>query len=102
LCPATQIYTLSLHDALPILIHHSANLDYRFDQLLRCEDVTQAQGWVEDLAHGAGVDDAPGVIESLQTWKWGTGITKFRIVIVLRSEEHTSELQSRFDLVCRL
>src|SRR5699024_11621895 len=24
------------------------------------------------------------------------------IVLVLRSEEHTSELQSRFDLVCRL
>src|SRR6266478_7362867 len=68
-----------------MLIHHSANLDYRFDQLLRCEDVTQAQGWVEDLAHGAGVDDAPGVIESLQTWKWGTGITKFRIVIVLEN-----------------
>src|SRR6266516_6463553 len=68
-----------------MLIHHSANLDYRFDQLLRCEDITQAQGWVEDLAHGAGVDDAPGVIESLQTWKWGTGITKFRVVIVLEN-----------------
>src|SRR5437868_8763787 len=26
-------------------------------------------------------------------WQWGS---------VLRSEEHTSELQSRFDLVCRL
>src|SRR5437899_8266116 len=68
-----------------MLIHHSANLDYRFDQLFRCEDVTQAQGWVEDLAHGAGVDDAPGVIESLQTWEWGTGITKFRVVIVLEN-----------------
>src|SRR5699024_12044081 len=28
--------------------------------------------------------------------------TKFREGLNLRSEEHTSELQSRFDLVCRL
>src|SRR5699024_11444922 len=26
----------------------------------------------------------------------------FRLLVSLRSEEHTSELQSRFDLVCRL
>src|SRR5699024_12136498 len=32
-----------------------------------------------------------------------TRVSRFRArVIVARSEEHTSELQSRFDLVCRL
>src|SRR5699024_12682423 len=30
------------------------------------------------------------------------GITVWFLTIIARSEEHTSELQSRFDLVCRL
>src|SRR5699024_12386723 len=29
-------------------------------------------------------------------------LTSFEVAITTRSEEHTSELQSRFDLVCRL
>src|SRR5699024_7633217 len=33
---------------------------------------------------------------------YGYGIMNFKHVPILRSEEHTSELQSRFDLVCRL
>src|SRR5438067_8438062 len=57
----TEIYTLSLHDALPI------SGSFRFAQPPR--------EW--DLG-GVGGDD------------------------LIRSEEHTSELQSRFDLVCRL
>src|SRR5438105_15930917 len=56
----TEIYTLSLHDALPILV------------LLRCRARTA------------------GLI--LRRWHRRC----------LRSEEHTSELQSRVDLVCRL
>src|SRR5437868_7329168 len=75
--PATpQIYTLSLHDALPIseyglgdvVTEHAPRLDY-FDAL---------------------------------------GVLKQSHAVLLlgsrerRSEEHTSELQSRFDLVCRL
>src|SRR5699024_12297023 len=61
--PAAAIYTLSLHDALPI----SAST------AIRC--------------HSAGVRDDGFSMSS--TWR-------------SRSEEHTSELQSRFDLVCRL
>src|SRR5437868_7651292 len=64
--PTTQIYTLSLHDALPISLHYAAGAEQ-----LSYLDIAP----VEELA-------AP----SLQA----------------RSEEHTSELQSRFDLVCRL
>src|SRR5437868_15376077 len=56
----TEIYTLSLHDALPIWIDDP-------DLLARVVD--------EHLVAGR---------------------------VMLRSEEHTSELQSRFDLVCRL
>src|SRR5436309_9117573 len=68
-----------------MLIHHSANLDHRFDQLFRCKQVAQTQRRIKNLAHGACVDDTTGVIQSLQTWEWGTGITKFRVVIVLEN-----------------
>src|SRR5438874_8149180 len=74
----TEIYTLSLHDALPI-----------------CLEVPQADEPAEGDpeqhlgALGADADDAP---ERLQVPQQA-----FR-----RSEEHTSELQSRRDLVCRL
>src|SRR5438874_8199173 len=62
----TEIYTLSLHDALPI----SGLIGPR-----EMENI--AQGKQQNyLAHGS--------------------------IDVLRSEEHTSELQSRRDLVCRL
>src|SRR5207249_9852159 len=63
----TEIYTLSLHDALPILI-----------RIL-------------------------GAVLPLEPVFLRAGATRFaRHVLRLRSEEHTSELQSRFDLVCRL
>src|SRR2546428_7072890 len=61
----TEIYTLSLHDALPI-----------FEDLERV--IGRAAPFAE-LPRGA-----------------------FDGVLDMRSEEHTSELQSRSDLVCRL
>src|SRR5438067_5702304 len=64
----TEIYTLSLHDALPI----SAD---KWDYNNRLGP-WRYQFW--NLDHDAGRNFSP------------------------RSEEHTSELQSRFDLVCRL
>src|SRR5437868_11806035 len=76
----TEIYTLSLHDALPI-----------FDCLLpssksdRCNHGRTDRA-KESLRLAAGLENAPP-----------PGATE-----TARSEEHTSELQSRFDLVCRL
>src|SRR5699024_12098704 len=72
--PATsQIYTLSLHDALPI--SHCPPGEARLAQDLCCYSsngpVRGRHSPTRDLGQG-------------------------------RSEEHTSELQSRFDLVCRL
>src|SRR5207249_10309664 len=67
-----EIYTLSLHDALPISARQGAEpLAMRAAQ-----DETE----VDRSADRLGSDGA----------------------VYLRSEEHTSELQSRFDLVCRL
>src|SRR2546422_7120853 len=71
----TEIYTLSLHDALPI------------SGIWPFFDLT---GSVESSA-------TPCLCESI-SYRTGTELQK----IPLRSEEHTSELQSRLHLVCRL
>src|SRR5207249_10883192 len=86
--PTTKIYTLSLHDALPIyeLVYFHKNYEAMQFLIDRGIDMTivdyrwrsTAQGWASYA-----VKD-----EKMAQW--------------LRSEEHTSELQSRFDLVCRL
>src|SRR5207249_11801103 len=68
----TEIYTLSLHDALPIWSERNVDSGHH---LSRCE----ARGCRN------GRDALRRVARSIP-----------------RSEEHTSELQSRFDLVCRL
>src|SRR2546422_5817234 len=68
----TEIYTLSLHDALPIS--------------------------TDDLAHLEATRPSSG--KSLRN----TLVEKARrdLLALERSEEHTSELQSRLHLVCRL
>src|SRR5688572_30968647 len=66
--PTTEIYTLSLHDALPI----SAQVDV-----------------LEIVGAGLSINSGPG-------------IAALGGIAVLRSEEHTSELQSQSNLVCRL
>src|SRR5699024_12185246 len=69
----TEIYTLSLHDALPI-----------------CADI---QGCLsERLAE---------IVHACRTVLENTP-PELAVYFPVRSEEHTSELQSRFDLVCRL
>src|SRR2546426_5586841 len=65
----TEIYTLSLHDALPILV----------------ESIGQRKIHAFDVLEG------------------GARLGKGRVLIDAgRSEEHTSELQSPCNLVCRL
>src|SRR5437667_5787041 len=80
----TDIYTLSLHDALPIF-HHAGGLT--------CLP--------ENVRHGAvnlGVPTAaPFVMQVPRVPDTGE-----HEAVAHRSEEHTSELQSHHDLVCRL
>src|SRR5690606_42070284 len=74
--PTTEIYTLSLHDALPI-----------------CSSRSMILGWVYPA------------MSSDSAWRWPPesrptlAVKRFSRP---RSEEHTSELQSRENLVCRL
>src|SRR5699024_12494466 len=68
-----KIYTLSLHDALPICSGIPLRMTRR------------------DLA-------CPQLRMSRCAWDRSSAVT----CAFCRSEEHTSELQSRFDLVCRL
>src|SRR5687768_17693121 len=66
--PTTEIYTLSLHDALPISSRKGTG------RSRTCSDSRTSGG------------DASATLRSMPA----------------RSEEHTSELQSRLHLVCRL
>src|SRR5437588_6589979 len=77
----TEIYTLSLHDALPI----------------------SPGGRPQGLQARPGSEPLPG----LRRRRGRAGRLRFRRrqtghVVLQRSEEHTSELQSHSDLVCRL
>src|SRR2546422_2590659 len=70
----TEIYTLSLHDALPIL------------RSVALSAMSYTTGHPVTFVQGS--SETP-------TWDGAHGSA-------LRSEEHTSELQSRLHLVCRL
>src|SRR3712207_7617341 len=82
----TEIYTLSLHDALPI----SRRCDRRsspFPRALRCsQNPTTREWWPQSSREG------PYPWRRTPCERWDRN----------RSEEHTSELQSRQYLVCRL
>src|SRR5687768_18257936 len=85
---ASQIYTLSLHDALPIYVErvagHAVAGDLAVDRraaresMLALLDDQHARAFAHDEA------------------------VALRVPRTRRSEEHTSELQSRLHLVCRL
>src|SRR5690606_41754647 len=90
----TQIYTLSLHDALPIFteIKNSQN------QIL--SELNQIISFYD---HMAKLDNE--YLMRLQNIRTDVGILGIELreyCFGLRSEEHTSELQSRENLVCRL
>src|SRR5690606_41943676 len=78
----TELYTLSLHDALPIL-----------DDSLRSR--AAALGWTERGRCLAVAGTADQGMDDLRA-------VELRRAARRRSEEHTSELQSRENLVCRL
>src|SRR5699024_12567365 len=62
----------------------------------------QAHLEAKALNPGLVLADYPGDINATLTSTGSFSEEGLRLVADLRSEEHTSELQSRFDLVCRL
>src|SRR5207247_9802548 len=84
-CSATSVfYTLSLHDALPILLVKTLN------SAMMSEFRRQPPA----LLLPTSITDVPST--AIAFWSVRNPLA------LLRSEEHTSELQSRVDLVCRL
>src|SRR5688572_31780864 len=80
--PPTDIYTLSLHDALPIL-----------SQMIP----------TRTAAADADAARVGSIIHAHQGEPTGSYWGEIGLAArVLRSEEHTSELQSQSNLVCRL
>src|SRR3712207_7433855 len=86
----TEIYTLSLHDALPIFLTHTEDLDD--------EEVDEVVVFVKK--NFGSITDHRRILENI--WDDPVDCSAYLQQISLRSEEHTSELQSRQYLVCRL
>src|SRR5699024_11843166 len=99
---SSYIYSLSLHDALPILKTTLIKVEdayLSFTKLLEFYDQAKK-------ANKSGIEQPSVLPESV---KYGANLylgsfcyIGENVVLGERSEEHTSELQSRFDLVCRL
>src|SRR5699024_12497974 len=87
----TQIYTLSLHDALPISVFWTISFPIAWPGLLAGIVLAFARGLGEFGATLMLAGYIPDVTDTIPL-----------AIYFARSEEHTSELQSRFDLVCRL
>src|SRR5690606_41298963 len=97
----TDIYTLSLHDALPICLD-KVNVEPVYKKF---------PGWDTPSSKAATAQDLPESMKSyigfineylgvnIRYISNGPGRNQ---IISIRSEEHTSELQSRENLVCRL
>src|SRR3712207_7222008 len=87
----TEIYTLSLHDALPIWLTGELRLADALNHLYVALPVLD-----DARHHWIGTDEIDKLLRA------GSGWLATHPDRDLRSEEHTSELQSRQYLVCRL
>src|SRR5439155_4254491 len=100
--PPTAPYTLSLHDALPISSHSGSTSSSR------CATSTPSRV----MLGGTRVDGPQTITRApsfTNPWMllratrlWAMSPTSATVSPSTRSEEHTSELQSRGHLVCRL
>src|SRR5699024_12378879 len=87
----SALFTLSLHDALPICFRVALAAVLLADpapQLVVLDEPTKSLD----------VDSVDQLVDALAAYEGALLVVSHDE----RSEEHTSELQSRFDLVCRL
>src|SRR2546430_2854315 len=95
--PTTKIYTLPLHDPLPILGDGVPDQEQEGHQGASAPVPVPASG-----SRTVKVDPRPSWLSTLTVPPWFAA-TCFTIDRPSpRSEEHTSELQSQSNLVCRL
>src|SRR5690349_24012899 len=87
--PPPEIYTLSLHDALPI-----------FGWPSRVVTMPTMSGSMRCSTSCSGIIPCSCAVADVMTVN--SAVLIRYVPAVRRSEEHTSELQSRRDLVCRL
>src|SRR5439155_15268091 len=96
--PTPEFYTLSLHDALPICLNSLGSID------IFCGTYPSPVRGFSNAGRGS-------TGSSARMWPGCVGGEKTRVPSrchgdvrsdAVRSEEHTSELQSRGHLVCRL
>src|SRR5699024_12636283 len=94
---SSHIYTLSLHDALPIYFSGFTGIFFILTLFFQ-----NGVGYTA-LAAGLGLTSF-AIGSTLSSGLSGRHVVQAgrKLVVWGRSEEHTSELQSRFDLVCRL
>src|SRR5207248_4745302 len=98
----TDTYTLSLHDALPILTKESAEPFARYGRAGLGINVMSLHAGT-DGADSALLGFQHNLIDSFQFRRdFTNGQNPSQVAKSRRSEEHTSELQSPYDLVCRL
>src|SRR2546427_4076586 len=94
----TEIYTLSLHDALPIWTD-PGDEGTTLLQVVGGFPAVEHQGRVEEAEE----DDGSGVEHHIDRLTGGQRASNvLQPAHRFRSEEHTSELQSQSNLVCRL
>src|SRR5690606_42029903 len=97
-----DLYTLSLHDALPILkfiqsiLKEVKSMEKLHNALRRFRGLP----WMTNrplltISHPFWVIVQKEVSDHLRSWRFNV-----LLFLILRSEEHTSELQSRENLVC--
>src|SRR5690606_40702043 len=87
-------YSLSLPDALPIFLHRLGTLQ-AFGIPLPTSPAPQANGRVSGQTAAAQPSAVRPTVRP-------SGPAGSQVATAVRSEEHTSELQSRENLVCRL
>src|SRR5205085_12051631 len=93
--PPSLLSTLSLHDALPILIGLLDHVDLEAalaPQGDRINQRCQGRGQVPEIGGGYDLAEMATLLQC----------DPQPVRLVKRSEEHTSELQSQSNLVCRL
>ena len=74
----------SLINRWGVLVHDGAHLDESVDKFWRCDQKTEAQRWVKDLAHSTGINHPAGIVQTLKAWQRRPIETKLGIIIILQ------------------